>query len=61
MSKKPIKKRKRPGQPPLPENLKRAAIQIRLNDVERAKLEKFAAKAGLALTTFIRQKALGEI
>jgi hypothetical protein len=49
------------GQPALPPELKRLNFVIRINSVERLKLEKLAKKAGLGVATYVRQKALGDI
>lgn len=50
-----------PGQPPLPDELKRFNLAIRVSLEERKKLDRLAKRAGLPVTTYIRKKALEEI
>lgn len=50
-----------PGQPPLPDDMKRTNFAVRLNAKERAKIERLAKKAGLPVATYVRKKALEEI
>jgi uncharacterized protein YbaP (TraB family) len=55
------KKKRGRGQPELPEVMKRKPVMVRLNAKERKKLERLAKKAGLPLSTYIREAALGNV
>ena len=53
-SRKPAKKRKKMGRPPLPPAERRdALVTMRLTEAEREELERDAAKAGLSLSAYL--------
>ena len=61
MSKKKTSEKRGRGQPEKPEHEKRKPLMIRLNQSERLRISKLAAKAGYPVATYLRKKGLGEI
>ena len=61
MNKKKTTKKRGRGQPKLPESKKRKPLMVRVNDEERRLIERRAKLAGLAVATYVRQRATGEL